>query len=262
MSRRSTAPFARWILLGAVLGACARSQPSPAAGAAAGAGVAGGADTATAGGTTTMNTLSAQERADGWRLLFDGRTTEGWKGYKTDTVPGAWHVVDGVLTKSVETGDLITQDEFGDFELAWEWKLAPGGNAGLFYRATEEYEHVYWSGPEYQLLDDARHPDGKSRLTAAGAAYGLYPAPAGVVRPAGEWNASRIVVKGSHVEHWMNGTKLLEYDLGSPDWEAKVKASKFGAWPHYGRAATGRIGVQGDHDGELSLRNVKIRVLK
>jgi hypothetical protein len=209
-----------------------------------------------------MNTLSAQERAAGWRLLFDGRTTEGWKGYKSDTVPSAWHVVDGVLTKSVETGDLVSKDEFGDFELAWDWKLAPGGNAGVFYRATEEYEHIYWSGPEYQLLDDAGHPDGKSRLTAAGAAYGLYPAPAGVVKPGGEWNSSRLIVKGNHVEHWLNGTKLLEYELGGPDWEAKVKASKFGAWPHYGRAKTGHIGIQGDHDGELSLRNVKLRVLQ
>jgi hypothetical protein len=120
---------------------------------------------------------------------------------------------------------------------------------------------VYWSATEYQLLDDANARDGQNRLTAAGAAYALYPAPAGVVKPAGEWNASRIVARGPRVEHWLNGTKLLEYEAGSPDWEAKVKASKFAAWPNYGRARRGHIAIQGDHAGELALRNMKIREL-
>jgi hypothetical protein len=200
--------------------------------------------------------------ADGWTPLFDGRTTNGWRGYREQTMPAAWHVVDGTLAKSGETSDIITTGEYGDFELELEWKLSPGGNAGVFYRATEEYEHPYWSGPEYQLLDDAGHPDGKSRLTAAGSDYGLYPSPAGIVKPAGEWNSSRIVVKGSHVEHWLNGRKLLEYELGSPDWEAKVRASKFAEWPNYGRAAKGHIAIQGDHDGSLAIRNVRIRELR
>lgn len=173
------------------------------------------------------NTLTEAERADGWRLLFDGSSTAGWRGYQMDTVPSGWRVEDGLLTKNEGTGDLLTTDTFGDFELAFDWRLAPGGNAGVFYRATEEYDHVYWSAPEYQLLDDAGHPDGKSRLTAAGAAYGLYPAAEGVVHPAGEWNTSRIVVRGAHVEHWLNGDKLLEYEFWSPDWEAKVAESKF-----------------------------------
>lgn len=212
--------------------------------------------------TSPPNTLTAAERADGWRLLFDGRSTAGWRGYHSDSVPAGWRVEGGLLTKDEGTGDLLTTDSFGDFELAFDWRLAPGGNAGVFYRATEEYDHVYWSAPEYQLLDDARHPDGRSRLTAAGAAYGLYPAPEGVVHPAGEWNTSRLIVRGAHVEHWMNGQKLLEYELWSPDWEAKVAASKFGKWPDYGRAHTGHVGLQGDHSGELALRNVKIRELR
>ena len=141
------------------------------------------------------------------------------------------------------------------------WKLAPKGNAGVFYRGTEEYDHIYWSAPEYQLLDDAGHPDGKNRLTSAASAYGLYAPPAGVVKPGGEWNSSRIVARGAHVEHWLNGQKVVEYELWSPDWEAKVKASKFGEWPHYGRAARGYIGIQGDHNGELTLRNVCIEAL-
>jgi len=198
---------------------------------------------------------------DGWRPLFDGRTLSGWRGYQTDTAPAAWHVEDGVLTKSTSTGDLVTRDQFGDFELAFDWKIAPGGNAGVFYRGTEEYDHIYWSAPEYQLLDDARHPDGKNRLTSAAAAYALYAPPAGVVKPAGEWNSSRIVAKGAHVEHWLNGQKVVEYELWSPDWEAKVKASKFGEWPNYGRARRGYIGIQGDHDGQLWLRDIRIKVL-
>ena len=100
-----------------------------------------------------------------------------------------------------------------------------------------------------------------TRLTSAAAAYGLYAAPAGVVKPAGEWNSTRIVARGAHVEHWLNGQKVVEYDYGSPDWEAKVKAAKFGEWPHYGRATRGYIGIQGDHEGLLSLRNMQIREL-
>jgi hypothetical protein len=202
------------------------------------------------------------QQKGGWRSLFDGATTTGWRGYQKPEVPAGWKVEGGTLTKEVATGDLITTDSFGDFELALDWKIGPGGNAGLFYRGTEEYDHVYWSAPEYQLLDDASAPDGRSRLTAAGAAYGLYPAPAGIVKPAGEWNSTRIVVKGAHVEHWLNGQKLLEYELWSPDWEAKVKASKFAVWPNYGRAHRGHIAIQGDHDGVLALRDIKVREIK
>jgi hypothetical protein len=195
-----------------------------------------------------------------WRPLFDGKTTTGWRGYKGAEMAG-WKVADGILLKEGKGEDIVTTDEFGDFELEWEWKLAKGGNAGVFYRGSEEYEKVYWSATEYQLLDDAAHPDGKSRLTSAGAAYGLYPPPAGVVKPGGEWNSSRIVARGAHVEHWLNGKKVVEYEAWSPDWEAKVKASKFAKWPNYGRAKKGLIAVQGDHEGLLALRNIRIREL-
>lgn len=209
----------------------------------------------------TPGAVSADQRAAGWRPLFDGRTMDGWRGYKTETAPAGWHFVDGMLTKETSTGDLISKDQFGNFELAWDWKLTTGGNAGIFYHGTEEYDHIYWSAPEYQLLDDANHPDGKNRLTSAGAAYALYPPPAGIVKPANEWNSSMLVVQGTRVQHWLNGQKLLEYELWSPDWEAKVKASKFVDYPHYGRAAKGYIGIQGDHDGALTIRNMRIRVL-
>jgi len=197
----------------------------------------------------------------GWKPLFDGKSTSGWRGYKTQDVPAGWKVVDSVLVKEGKSADLVTKDQYGDFDLEFDWKLAPGGNAGVLYRGTEEYDHIYWSAPEYQLLDDANAPDGKSRLTSAAAAYALYPPPAGIVKPAGEWNSSRIVVNGAHVEHWLNGQKVVQYELWSPDWEAKVKASKFKDWPNYGRAKRGYIAIQGDHDGALALRNIKLRTL-
>src|ERR1700682_5653909 len=182
------------------------------------------AASSTASGATP---LTAEQRAAGWRSLFDGTSTSAWRGYKEQSLPAGWSIVEGILTKTGSAHDIITQARFGNFDLALDWKIAPGGNAGVFYRGTEEYDHIYWSAPEYQLLDDAAHPDGKNRLTSAGSASALYPPPAGVVKPAGEWNSSRIVARGPHVEHWLNGKKVVEYELWSPDWEAKVKASKF-----------------------------------
>jgi hypothetical protein len=222
-----------------------------------------GNSTPASSSTTTSGAtpLTAEQRAGGWRSLFDGTSTAAWRGYKEATMPAGWQIVDGVLTKKGSVGDLMTKDQFGNFELALDWKVSAGGNAGVFYRGTEEYDKIYWSAPEYQLLDDAGHPDGQSRLTSAGSDYGLYPSPAGVVKPADQWNSTLIVIKGNTVQHWLNGQKLLEYDLGSPDWQAKVKASKFLAYPHYGLAQKGYIAIQGDHDGALWIRNVRIKEL-
>ncbi len=204
----------------------------------------------------------APSTAGEWRSLFDGQTTTGWRGYKGATMPDKWFVRDGVMGKIESTEDIVSVDQFGDFDLEFEWKLARGGNAGFFYRATEEYVKVYWSATEYQLLDDPNARDGRSRLTSAGAVYGLYPAPEGHLKPAGEWQLTRIVVKGPHAEHWLNGAKVAEYDYDSPDWTDKVKASKFNAWPNYGKARRGHLAFQGDHNGELSLRNIRIREAK
>lgn len=196
------------------------------------------------------------------RMLFDGSSLDAWRGYQTTVIPPGWHIVDKTLAKDQEVADIVTKDEFGDFDLTLEWKIGEGGNSGIFYRGTEEYEHIYWSGPEYQLLDDIKASDNKTRLTCAGAAYGLYPSPPGHLKPVGEWNSTRILVKGAHVEHWLNGVKLLEYELWSPDWEAKVKASKFAVWPNYGRARRGHIALQGDHEGMLAFRNIRIKDLQ
>ena len=198
---------------------------------------------------------------EGWRTLFDGTSLTNWRGYKSDAVPAGWRVENGTLAKNAPIADIMSRDEFGDFELQLEWKIGEAGNSGIFYRGTEEYDHIYWSAPEYQLLDDIAASDNKTRLTCAGAAYALYPSPAGHLKPIGDWNATRIVAKGAHVEHWLNGVKLLEYELWSPDWEAKVKASKFAEYPNFGRATRGHIAMQGDHAGTLAFRNIRIREL-
>lgn len=202
------------------------------------------------------------ESASGnWQTLFDGKLLDTFRGWRSDGMPKGWHVVGASLSKEGNVDDLVTRKEFGNFELELEWKIGKAGNSGLFYRGTREYDQIYWSAPEYQLLDDANAPDGRNPLTAAASAYGLYAAPAGVVKPFGEWNKTRIIVKGNHVEHWLNGQKVVEYDLGSPDWKAKVAASKFSAYPNYGLAKAGLIGIQGDHPGSLALRHIRIREL-
>ena len=222
---------------------------------------AGAAATSSGEQQEAMNTLTSEERAAGWRLLFDGRTTEGWRGFRQDHLPEGWQVVDGTLERVDQGGDIITVDQFDDFELSPEWKVEAAGNSGLFFRATEEVSTIYLAAPEMQILDDAGHADGLSQMTAAGSNYALHPAPEGVVRPAGEWNHFRLVVQGARVEQWMNGVHVVTYELWSPEWEELVAASKFAAWPEYGRATRGHIGLQ-DHGDPVWFRNIKVRELR
>ena len=213
--------------------------------------------------------LPAAGCAAQWRTLFDGKSLDAWRGYKSTSIPEGWRIVDGAMTKDGHAGDLITKDQFGDFELELEWRIGRAGNSGIFYRGIEDPDYkgaanndrIYTTGPEYQLLDDIKAQDNKTRLTCAAAAYGLYPSPAGHLKPIGQWNKTRIVAKGAHVEHWLNDVKVVEYELWSPDWEAKVQAAKFKDWPKFGRAKRGHIGLQGDHEGPLAFRNIRIRDL-
>lgn len=207
------------------------------------------------------NTLSAAEQAEGWRLLFDGTSTMGWRAYGADSMPSGWRAEGGSLTRVAPAADIITREQFGDFELRLDWKLEPRGNSGIFYRAVEGLEWIYHGAPEYQVLDDAGHRDGQNELTSAGSDYGLYGVPRGVVKPAGEWNSTRIVARGAHVEHWLNDQKVVEYEQGSPDWAKRVAGAKFAAWPQYGKAMRGHIGLQ-EHGGRVEFRNIKIRELK
>jgi hypothetical protein len=207
------------------------------------------------------NTLSAEERAAGWKLLFDGTSTAGWRGYGTDTMPSGWQAVDGSLARVSRAADIITKEQFGDFELVLDWKLEPRGNSGLFYRAVEGLEWIYHGAPEYQLLDDAGHSDGRSPLTSAGSLHSVYAVPRGVVKPAGEWNSTRVVARGTHVEHWLNGQKVVEYEQGGAEWAQRVAGSKFANWAQYGKSMQGHIGLQ-EHGGRAEFRNIKIRELK
>lgn len=225
----------------------------------AGLALAAGACMHQSGSTATGAAPSPGRAATGeWRSLSD---PSAWRGYKTDTIPSRWSFANGVLSKTRPVADIVSRDEFGNFEFELEWKIGEAGNSGIFYRGTEEYDHIYWSAPEYQLLDNIKASDNKTPLTRAAAVYGLYPAPDGHVKPVGEWNQARIVARGNHVEHWLNGFLMEQYELLSPDWEAKVAASKFKDWPHYGRSPRGHIALQGDHNGELAFRNIRIREL-
>ena len=206
------------------------------------------------------NTLTAGERANGWRLLFDGKTTSGWRGFKHQAAPAGWQVLDGALTRAGEGGDLMTAEQFGSFDLQLEWKIAPGGNSGIMFHVSEDGDETYHTGPEFQILDNARHKDGQDPLTSAGACYALYAPSKDVTRPPGTWNAVRLVVNGSRVQHWLNGTKVVEYDMASADWKTKVAGSKFKEWPRFGTIPTGHIVLQ-DHGDRVAYRNIKIRTI-
>jgi hypothetical protein len=146
------------------------------------------------------------------------------------------------------------------FELVLDWRVAPGGNSGVFFRADESQPQIYMSAPEVQILDDAGHRDGASELTSAGSNYALHAAPRGVVRPAGEWNRLRLKVEGATVSQWLNGVHMITYELGSADWQARVAASKFSQWPVYGTLPRGHIGLQ-DHGDVVAFRNIRVREL-
>lgn len=214
------------------------------------------------------NVLTDEERDAGWRLLFDGSTTAGWRGYKSTEVPASWKVEEGSLLSRPRAGesrgDIVTVEQFDDFELVLDWKMTAGGNSGVIYRATEEYEYVWQSGPEYQILDNARHLDGLNPLASAGACYAVFAPCKDATRPVGQWNRARIVARGNHVEHWLNGEKLLEYEIGSDRWLAHVKTSKFfqSAYgqSNWGRSLKGHIGLQ-DYGGAIEYRNIKLRPL-
>jgi hypothetical protein len=205
------------------------------------------------------NTLSPEEVAAGWRLLFDGRSTTGWRRYRSSAPIAGWEVINGELTRVSAGGDLITEEQFSDFELLLDWKVPPAGNSGLFFRAMEDRPAIFESAPEVQILDNVGHPDGRSPLTSASANYGLHAPERDVTRPVGDWNTTRLIVRGSHVEHWLNGVKVVEYELGSPDWLRRVAESKFKDWPTYVQATRGHVGLQ-DHGDRVAFRNIKIRV--
>ena len=198
-----------------------------------------------------------------WQILFDGKVVKGLRGYKqTDFPSGKWIIKDGALkTVPGHNGiDLISKDMFTDFELELEWKVAPGGNSGIFYFANEEGDYIWQSAPEMQVLDNGVHVDGKNKLTSAGALYAMIEPSSDVTKPVGEYNKVRIKVQDKNVEHWLNGVKILEYTYQSDEMWDLVKSSKFNSMPTFAKAKTGHIGLQGDH-GEVWYKNIRIRKL-
>lgn len=210
----------------------------------------------------TYNTLSADEKAAGWKLLFDG-TTAQFRGFKKDKLPDAWRAANGMfmLVPGAGGGDIVTLDQYQDFEFACDWKVGPKGNSGIMYRCTEDKTYPWETGPEMQILDNAGHQDGKKKQTSAGALYDLLPCQYDVARPAGEWNHALIRVKGTKVEHWLNGFKVVECDLSSEDYKKAHAASKWTKMPDFATRAKGFIALQ-DHGDEVFFRNINVRELK
>jgi hypothetical protein len=207
------------------------------------------------------NTLTDAEKAEGWKLLFDGKTTAGWRGYKKDKCPDGWQAVDGALVRVKGGGDILTVDPFGDFELSLDWKVAPGGNSGIMYRVAETKGAPYETGPECQVLDDEKHGDGRNPLTSAGSLYAVYGPSKKAAKPVGEWNRAKIVCKGNRIEHWLNGEKVVEAEIGSEDWNQRVAKSKWAKVAGYAKEPRGHIDLQ-DHGDRVEFKNIKIRELK
>ena len=215
--------------------------------------------------TGEINTLTKKEKEEAWKLLFDGQTTNGWHNYGKDGISG-WKVIDGVLYNSGDGsdhgGDIVTDDEYESFELYIEWKINPQSNSGIFYHVNEQVEDaVYLTGPEYQLLDDVGWPDKLKESQYTGANYAINAPKNAKVKPLDEFNITRIIVNAHHVEHWLNGVKVVEYELWTEEWKENVKNSKWKDAPHYGIYKKGHIGLQ-DHGGLTQFRNIKIREIK
>ncbi|NLR61742.1 DUF1080 domain-containing protein [Chitinophaga polysaccharea] len=216
-----------------------------------------------------LNTLSAKEKKQGWVLLFDGTSTKGWHTYgKTEASP-AWGVTDGAIgldqaakKNGAPGGDLVTNEEYENYELSLQWKISEGGNSGIIFSVHEDPSlgQTYLSGPEMQVLDDAKHSDGKIPKHNSGDLYDLIKAPKLAAKPVGQWNTARILKKDGHLTLWLNGVKTAETTMGTPEWDALVAKSKFHDWKAFGKYPKGHIALQ-DHGNDVWYRNIKIRVL-
>ena len=202
----------------------------------------------------------AEPEESPWISLFDGETTTGWTNYGKDTISDGWQVIDGELTMVGGGGDIVTKDMYGNFELEIEWKIAEAGNSGIFYGVLDGGGAVWHSGPEMQVLDNAKHPNGTNVLTSAGACYGLYPTTKDAVNGPGEWNKAGIRYEDGAVTHLMNDEVICEYVIGSDDWNKRVANTKFKEMPLFGTAKRGRIALQ-DHSDRVAYRAIRIRNL-
>lgn len=231
-----------------------------------------GTQASEASSAAAPNTLSEQEKADGWELLFDGKTLDGWKRFNRDTIGPLWSVVDGSIKCDGEGlgegsgdmgGSLVTTRQFGNFELAFEYKLSKGGNSGVLYHVVEDpkYKYDYETGPEFQVLDDGGWQGELGDAQKAGSNYDMHPASASKkINPAGEWNSARIIYNNGHVEHWLNGVKVVEFQEDSDDYRQRLEKSKWTGYPDWNKSKTGGISLQ-DHGAPVYFRSIKIKQL-
>lgn len=215
-----------------------------------------------------QNILTKKEEKDGWKLLFDGKSTSGWKKFISDKPVIAWKVDNGSLSldntvAKEDRGDLVTTAEFENYELTIDWKIDSCGNSGIIFNVVEDskYGATYLTGPEMQVLDNTCHPDAKIEKHRAGDLYDLIKTKKETVKPAGEWNTAKLVSDKGKYEFWLNGTKTVEFRMHTPEWDAMILKSKFKAMPDFGKAVKGHIALQ-DHGDKVWYRNIKIRELK
>ncbi len=206
------------------------------------------------------NALTANEKEQGFILLFDGETFDGWRTFQNK--PGSWQLEHGTFychkLESNRYADLVTSDKYEDFEFHIDWKMEPRGNSGLMYMVTEEYEETYLSGPEYQILDDASFKNQIDANQATGAVYAIKGPAVEALKPVGEWNHSVIIVDNTHVEHWLNGVKMVEYELWGEEWKAARDTGKWNGVIGYGATKQGHIAIQDYHgEGRVWFKNAK-----
>ena len=208
------------------------------------------------------NVLTPAEKKAGWILLFDGKTTNGWRTYKNR--PGSWEVKNGELICPLgakDYADLVTTSEYDNFELTLDWKIDKGSNSGIMYHVLETHDVPYATGPEYQLVDDNGYEGKLETWQKSGSDYAMHAPSQLTAKPAGEYNHTKIVFNKGHVEHWLNGVKVADFTAWSPEWDQLRSASKWKDYPDYGQSKTGLIAFQGDHKGGVWFKNIKIRKL-
>lgn len=220
------------------------------------------AETATA---QELNTLSEEEKQEGWVLLFDGKSTEGWHTYLKDEVSASWIVSDDAIAfdpEAGEGGDLVTDGEYENYELSLDWKIAEGGNSGIIFNVHEDpqFRATYVSGPEMQVLDNEKAHDNKEDDHLAGSLYDMIDVERSLANPAGEWNNAKLRMDQGQLTLWLNGTETANVKIGSEKWKELIAGSKFKDWEHFARYSKGRIALQ-DHGGKVWFRNIKIREL-
>ena len=211
------------------------------------------------GAMAADHTLTRAEKKAGWTLLFDGKTTKGWRAFKQAEIGPGWKVENGVLFPDPKVAkDIVTKGDYANFELSFEWRISKGGNSGVMFHVIPEGSETYESGPEYQILDNSRGvPPGEQ----AGALYALVAPAMDMTKPVGEFNQARLIVDHGKVQHWLNGMEVARYQIGSPEFKALVAASKFRRWPVFATGTTGGIALQ-NHGNDVGFRNIKIRVLE